>query len=298
MDSSVFSVLLFAVGAAVGSFLNVLAFRYDPDKPIFRRGIIGGRSHCMGCGKTLLWYELIPIVSFVIQRGRCRSCGMRLSIQYPFLEILGGLIAFGIPFITFEVYDVALHRIDGALPLWYFFLVGIFELSAFIYLFISAVDARLTIIPDQSNLLLIVFAGLKIWILTVASIWSDFTGSFVGHYAAIFGFRENILLNHIVAALFGLAFFGIIWGLSRGRAMGMGDVKLAGVTGLLLGWPDTMFALLLAFIVGALFGILLIVRRKKNMKSSVAFGPFVAIGVALIVSCGQKLMDGYFALFP
>ncbi len=298
MGFSIVSFFLFVIGAAVGSFLNVLSFRYEPDRPIFRRGAIGGRSHCMGCGRTLSAYELIPLVSFVIQRGRCRSCGMRLSLQYPIVELIGGILSATIPIAVFSAYDVAFHRTGNGLPMWYYGAVAIFTLAAFTYLFLSAVDARLTIIPDQSNLLIVLLGALKVWLLVSVSAWSDFTGSFVGHYAAIFGIRESIVLNHLAAGAFGLLFFGAIWALSRGRAMGMGDVKLAGATGILLGWPDTVFALLLAFIVGALWGIMLIAQRKKGMKSSVSFGPFIATGVVLIVFAGQRLMDGYFALFP
>lgn len=288
----------FVFGVTIGSFLNVLSLRYDPERPIFRRGVIGGRSHCMGCQTTLSWYELIPIVSFVIQRGRCRSCGIRLSMQYPIVELLGGILMVMIPIAVGNVYGVLFHRIGGALPIWYYAATAIFTLAAFTYLFLSAVDARLTIIPDQSNLLIVALGGLKIWLLSTLPVWNDVGGSFIGHYAAIFGLREHIILNHLLAGAFGLLFFGAIWALSRGRAMGFGDVKLAGATGILLGWPDTVFALFLAFIVGALWGILLIVRSRKSMKSSVPFGPFIAVGVALIVFIGNRLMDGYFSLFP
>lgn len=290
--------LLFLFGIAIGSFINVLALRYDSEKRIFRKEIIGGRSRCMSCSKTLSWYELIPLVSFLVQLGKCRSCGARLSLQYPLVELLGGAIALGVPIAIRYAYGADFYRVGEALPLWYYGASAIFILAGFTYLFFSAVDARLTIIPDQSNILIVFLGGLKIWLVSSTPIWSNISGSFIGHYAALFALRESIIVNHLVAGVFGLLFFGLIWGLSRGRAMGFGDVKLAGATGILLGWPDTILALLLAFIVGALYGILLIVRRMKTMKSGVPFGPFIAIGAALTVFFGKYIMDFYFTLFP
>ncbi len=295
---AVSSFTLFLFGLAVGSFLNVLSIRYQADQRIFDLKTIGGRSRCPHCGKDLVWYELVPLLSFFIQRGCCRSCGERISWQYPIVELATGLIFALIPFSVFQTFQVAFHRIDGSLPLWYFFLSGIFLLAGAALILISAIDFRLKIIPDQSNLLIAVLGLLAIVVKNYYGLFGEQNGSFLGFYAALFGLRENIWLNHLAGAAFGLVFFGLIVFLSRGRGMGMGDVKLAGALGLLLGWPDVVLTLMLAFIVGAVCSIILMLAGKKGMKSMLPFGPFIAIGAFLVIFWGKAIMSGYFSLFP
>lgn len=113
----------------------------------------------------------------------------------------------------------------------------------------------------------------------------------------MFGFQNNIWLNHFFAALLGVAFFGAIVLITRGEAMGMGDVKLAGALGLIFGWPDIIMVLTLSFIIGSIFGIYLMIRKKKGMKDAVPFGPFLVIGSALTFFAGFEIINGYFKLF-
>jgi len=287
------SVFLFCIGLAVGSFINVLSLRYDPDRPIFSRLASGGRSRCMHCDRALRWFELIPLLSFLVLFGRCRTCRGRLSLQYPVVELVTGLTTAFIPIRLFQI-----HLFDIRLPgfhLWFYLVSAAFILAAFTMIFLSAVDARLKLIPDQSNLL-IVFLGLC---LTVGIFLGKMPGgSFLEHYALLFGFQDNVLINRLIGALFGLLFFGAIVYFTRGRGMGLGDVKLAGALGLLLGWPDIALTAFLAFILGALSGILLLIRRTKTMQSVLPFGPFIVLGAFLVFFYGSSLMRLYFTLFP
>src|SRR3989344_2404324 len=91
------NILLFIFGAVLGSFINVLAVRYDPERFIFDSKVIGGRSYCPHCRKTLRWFELVPLMSFLFQRGQCLGCGRRISFQYPLVEIVAGLICVFVP---------------------------------------------------------------------------------------------------------------------------------------------------------------------------------------------------------
>ena len=202
------------------------------------------------------------------------------------------------PSAVFNIYHVNLLIRGGTAPLWYYFLALIFTISVLILILISAIDFRLRIIPDQSNLLLGVLGILAIVIESSYGLFNSLSGSFLSHYAAIFSLRDNIWVNHIVAAVFGLVFFGLIIFLSRGRAMGIGDLKLAIAIGLLIGWPDAILALMLAFITGSIWGIILMIRGSKNLHSTVPFGPFIALGVVLIICFGVQIMNGYFSLFP
>jgi len=292
------TLVLFLFGAAIGSFLNVVAGRYEPDKRLFDFKVLGGRSQCPKCDTRLRWYELIPLLSFLIQLGRCRACRAPISLEYPIIEVASGLVLAFLPQRIFEVFEVNFARLSGDLPLWYFLLTGIFVLVSLALILISAIDFRLRIIPDQSNVLIAVLGLAAIIIIDYHDLFTDISGSFIGHYALLFGWRENIWINHLAGAVFGLIFFGLIIFFSRGRGMGVGDLKLAGAAGLLLGWPDIAVALALAFIVGAIGSIILLVRRTKGLKSAVPFGPFIALGILLVLFFGQALMDGYFALFP
>ncbi len=291
-------IFYFVIGAAIGSFINVLSLRYDPERKIFRRGVIGGRSHCPHCKKTLRWFELIPLASFALQLGRCRTCRGRLSLQYPIVELLAGIAAAAVPYFLYRHYGVAFAAAQGEPIWWYYALSAIWTLAAFTFIFLSAVDFRLTIIPDQSNMLIILLGVAAILIAERFTEFSDLKGSFLGHYAALFGFRRNIWTNHLFAALVGLLFFAAVVAVTRGRGMGLGDVKLAGVSGLLLGWPDIGLATMIAFVLGAAVGLVLILLGRKKFKQGIPFGPYIAIGVFLTVFFGRAIMAGYFELFP
>ena len=288
---------LFILGLAVGSFLNVVAFRYTGEGRLFHIPKINGRSHCRTCERTLAWYELIPVVSFIFQLGTCRGCKQQLSWQYPLVEVASGVACAFVPEIIWRVYQVPFALTLGMPPLWYYLVTVLFILVSLTLILISAIDARLTIIPDQSTLLIvflgIVLVGIHFWY----GLFADAHTAFVGFYAHLFGFQSSLWLNHIVGAFFGLIFFGFITLVSRGRAMGMGDVKLAGALGLLFGWPDTLVALMLSFIIGSLWGILVLARRKKTFSSAVPFGPFIALGAATTVFFGQFIVNGYFRIF-
>ncbi|HEY4475478.1 MAG TPA: prepilin peptidase [Candidatus Paceibacterota bacterium] len=291
------SIILFLFGLVLGSFLNVLASRYEPERRIFNSRSLGGRSHCLSCGKKLRWFELVPIISFIIQRGRCSFCDRRLSFQYPFVELASGIALAVIPYAVFEAFQVNFHRTALGLPIWYYILSIVFIVAALTLILLSAIDFRLRIIPDQTNVLIAVLGLAVAFIKSRYGIFGDFEGSFTEYYAAIFGLRNNVWLNHFSAAFLGLAFFGLIVVLTRGRGMGMGDVKLAGASGLLLGWPDAGLAFLLAFIAGAIWSIILMALGQKKMKSTVPFGPFIALGIGLVIFFGKAILDYYFFLF-
>ena len=275
---------LFFIGAAIGSFLNVLAVRYDPDKKILTRDIFWGRSHCVHCGKVLRWYELFPIFSYLIQRGKCLSCGVSLSLQYFVAEIIAGMIL-----IFFTLNGIIAQ--DGSSWPYYIFLC-IWILAAYGLLLMSLIDFRLKIIPDQINVFLLVL-GIA---LAALKYFDFFTHtSFLGKDSLLFNISAQPLINHFWAAIFGLFLFGLIVVLSRGKGMGMGDVKLAGVLGFLLGVP-VVFSFFSSFVIGAIVGVFLLIFGKKSLKDAVPFGPFLAIGVFLTIFWAETLFDYYLNL--
>jgi leader peptidase (prepilin peptidase)/N-methyltransferase len=257
-----FHFILFILGLAVGSFLNVVSFRFKPEDRVFDWKKLGGRSACPYCHKTLYWYELIPLVSFFIQKRKCRTCGGKLSWQYPLVELLSGLI---------------LATAPG--PVWIFILL--------VLLLISLIDFRHYFIPDE-----------LIWLLAFLGLISVFlkTPSFLGYYAAIFNYSNNIWVNHILGALVGGIFFGLFFYLGRGKIMGGGDVKLGAALGWILGWPDIIVTLLISFLLGGGLGLILLLGRRKTAKDFLPLAPFLTLGVVLTVFFGYQIINNYFAL--
>ncbi|MEK7658186.1 MAG: prepilin peptidase [Patescibacteria group bacterium] len=287
-----FLAVLFLFGSAIGSFLNVVSLRYQPGQKLLDLKIIGGRSACPHCRKTLKWYELIPLLSFLIQKGRCRSCGNRLSFQYPLVELLSGLIFVFVPFALYNLFVIRNSYFIIQVFLWL--------LVFLLFLLLSIIDFRHYIIPDSINLSLAILGIILIIMSNVISY-----SSFLGHYALLFDFwplslvdgRWLLVIGHFSAAVIAMAFFAAIIILTRGRGMGWGDFKLVGALGLIFGWPDIMAIVFLAFIIGAIAVAPLLLKKQKTMKDIVPFGPFLIIGASLVFFFGYEIINGYFKLF-
>jgi len=258
-----FTAAVFGVfGLIVGSFLNVLILRWGTRS-------LTGRSACMSCRRTIAWYDLVPVFSWIQLGGRCRSCGTRISLQYPLVEAGTGLLFFIIGFAPLPLY---MHLF--ALPI------------AAVLLAIAVYDLKHTLIPDAWAYF---FAALSL----VAAVTS------IPLADAVYGVFSVFIAGPAVAApLFAFWFF------SKGAWMGFGDVKLALGMGWLLGMGDGLFALFFAFILGALVSVPLLFFSSPlwhsvqqaitpnrtsqrlifgfTMKSEIPFGPFL-IASTLIV---------------
>ncbi len=282
------SVFLFLFGAAFGSFLNVVSLRYDPDKFLFARRVIGGRSHCPHCGAVLRWFELLPILSFVVQRGRCRRCKGRLRLQYPVVEFVSGAIWAAVPLVLApKVLWLGLMPSEMYLAsaLW----IAVFE----ILLLAALVDLRLRIIPDELNVLLLALGAAYAWLLSGGS----GNGSFLQGYAVLLGGNWGVWLNHLAAAAAAAIFMGVLIALTRGRGMGLGDLKLSLVLGFVFGWPDIALLLFLAFVLGSVWGLGLILLGRRGLRSAVSFGPFLSSAALLVFLWGYEITRWYFSLF-
>lgn len=270
------TIVLFIFGLAIGSFLNVVALRYRGNRFLFSPKVIGGRSHCPSCKRTLRWFELVPLVSFAAQGGRCRHCKKRIGFQYPLVELLSGLIFVLVPL-----------RLGGGLALsasW----IAAFE----VLLLITYVDIRLQIVPDELDIILgalAVIAGA--FYVAGAGVMNR---SFLGPSAAFFGLQNNFWWNHLAGALFGAAFFAFLIFVTKGKGMGWGDVKLSVPLGFLFGWPDILPLYGTAFVVGAVVGGALLLGKLKTMKSALPFVPFIAFGAAFVFFFGAAATGWYF----
>ncbi|MDD5430640.1 MAG: prepilin peptidase [Candidatus Pacebacteria bacterium] len=280
-------IILFILGLIFGSFLNVVIFRYTPEKSLFDVKKLKGRSKCMSCLKQLSWYELIPLVSFIIQRKKCRGCGSSLSWQYFLVELATGFIFLIPAWLASPL--VSITYVYLASIVWILILLG--------FLLVWVIDYRLNIIPNELNLTLAILGIILVAIREYYDKFGAFAGSFVGSYAALFGMRENIWANHFFGALVGFLIIGLIVFLTKTRGMGVGDLKLAVVLGLIFGWPDVFFILIFSFIIGALFSLYLLISGKKTFKEAVPFGPFLVIGSLAAMFFGEAILSAYFKFF-
>lgn len=263
MALAVVQIILFCLGLALGSFLHVLASRYDPERFLLNHGTLGGRSHCPHCKKTLRWYELVPLLSFLVQRGRCRGCSAVIGWNYVWAELASGLILTFVPFIV-------LTAAGGPLS------AALWTLAFLILLLITLIDLRLQMIPDELSIALLLIA------LAITALGAGATG--------------GLWLANLATAAAAAAFFGTLIVLTRGRGMGMGDVKLTFAIGFLFGWPYTLLLIMLAFIIGAVVGVALVARGVKKLKSTVPFGPFLALAAAVVFFCGPAILQSWYNL--
>lgn len=258
-------IFLFIIGLAVGSFLNELIDRLPNNRSIM------GRSHCDFCKKTLEGIDLIPVVSFLMFKGRCRRCKKKLSIKYPLIELLTA-----ITFVLVWLYIPTLPIIAGTpqtlgtpgfviLSLHILYL-GIF--SCLIAIFFA--DLKYQIIPDQLQIALLVFSFLAV------SLGSVFT--------------FQAVLSQVIMGFGVMAFLLLIYLVTRGRGMGFGDVKLSFIMGYLLGLDGGYIAMAFAFIFGSLIGVWLLISRKKNLESAIAFGPFLVLGIIFALFAKEAVL--------
>lgn len=236
-------------GLCIGSFCNVLIFRLPLGQDFVRTP-----SHCMSCNHKLRGIELIPLFSFIFQKGRCRSCGTTLSIQYPAIEALNGLIWLA----------CALLFPGNWLR------IVLYSLLSSLLVVIAVIDWRTYEIPNGLNLSIFVL-GLVQLVFDLSN-WSDY------------------VIGMVVVS----GFFLLLWLVTRGAGIGMGDVKLMGAAGLLLGWQR----ILLAMIVGSLAGsiIHMIRMRRSGEGSKLAFGPYLSAGILLSALLGEQVIGLYLSL--
>ncbi len=300
---------LFIAGLLIGSFLNVVGLRYTPGNKILSPKHIGGRSHCVDCQTTLAWYELVPLFSFLIQKGTCRHCSHSLNWQYPIVEFVTGLLTAGIPWFAYTYFNIYATSLMGGPIGWFYGFVALWLLVAYTLIVISIIDLRYARIPDQANILLGLLGVGIIWLKASYPLYFLYNGTMSGSYGLIFGFQQTLIINTLMAVVFALVTFGAIIFITRQkkdlengveadleRGMGLGDLKLAVALALILGWPDILVAISSAFIIGAVFGLILMLGGKKTMKDGVPFGPFIALGALVALFYGESLLRWYFSL--
>lgn len=259
--------LFFGVGLLIGSFLNVIIFRLETGETI-----VSGRSRCGACRKTIGWYDNIPLFSYAILRGKCRKCHAHFSFQYPLVELSTALLflatarAFYLPGSVSAVIETL-------------FVLGI--ICAFTVVFVY--DLR--------------FMEIPVSILKFGVLWT--LAALVAMYffpaVSVDWFWGSRLGAGMIGGVLAFSFFWALVFFSNETWMGWGDVWIALILGLALGWQLVLPTLTLAFGTGALVGIGLLAAKKKNMKSQIPFGPFLVASVIFMLFFGT-LVKGWFWL--
>lgn len=275
-----FNVIIFVLGLCCGSFVNMLVYRTAVEYELIKsKGIkkkrngnfikrvfyfvksLGGRSFCDSCGRQLKWNENIPVVSWLVQKGKSRCCHRKLSVLYPIVEMMMGII-----FLIYDLRFMIYEKVGayGNTPLQ----IGL-SLVIIIFLVFSGVfDAKYMILPDFSTVILTICAMVFLFVET-----PDLAS----------------LQGKILSAIISFGFLGLLYLITKGKGMGLGDVKLAFFMGLFLGYPKIVVAMYVAFVVGAMFGLILIIFKKAGKKTEIPFGPFLILGTIVAWFWGEQI---------
>ncbi len=280
-----FNILVFLFGLIIGSFLNVVILRLATAERGPVRGKksekLGGRSYCPKCKHGLIWLDLIPIFSFLFLRGKCRYCGKKISWQYPVVEISTGLIFLLILNFKFLIFNQ--FEILNIINLLFLFYIASSLIVIFVY------DLKHYLIPD-----VVLFPAVAVTFLYRLLDFGNW--SLFGIWDLEFWISAP-LIYYLFASFLAAGFFLIIFMVSRGRWMGFGDVKLAILLGLILGFPNIIVGLFLAFFFGAIIGVTLMLLDKKGLKSELPFAPFLILGTFLAMFWGQEIIVWYRGFF-
>jgi leader peptidase (prepilin peptidase) / N-methyltransferase len=248
-------VVLALIGASIGSFLNVCIYRLPR-----RESLVWPASHCTSCGRTLAWYENVPIIGWLALRGRCRTCGERISIVYPVVEVVTAVIF------------VCGYLIYGWTPI---LAVRLAFACAMIVLFV--IDLQHQILPN---------------VITVPGIVIGFILSFF--------LPPGWLSSLLGIALGGGVLLLIMEAYARARGfegLGMGDVKMLAMIGAFLGWPLMLLTLVLGSLAGSVIGVGLMATRRGGMKTALPFGTFLAVGALVAAVTGDAILRWYLSLY-
>lgn len=270
---AIVSLLLFMIGAVIGSFLNVVIYRTLDEEPVKKKeSWAKGRSRCDSCGSQIAWYDNIPIVSFLWLRGRCRHCQKKISVAYPVVELLTGALFVWWYWGGAIFFQLTQQPLDTLQPLFWLS-VGILLLIIFL------ADAMYYIIPDVAVVILTAIVVMYRLVLVVFGVM-----------------QPTDLVMALVGMVVAVGLLGGLWLLTKGKGIGLGDVKLMVPLSLLLGWPAILVNLFLAFVLGAIVGVLLIAVHKKKFGQTIPFGPFLITAACITLLWGDQIYGWYIGL--
>lgn len=246
------ALLVFVLGLLIGSFLNVCIYRIPRDESVSYPP-----SHCTGCGTRIKPYDLFPVFSYILLKGKCRSCGEKISIRYPLIELFVGFLYIALYF----TYGVSFELLKFMILIPFVVVIGFIDLETTDVYFITTLTGSIAGI-----ILLIIgnYLGLGIW-------------------------------EYIYGALLGGGVISLIVILTRG--MGWGDAEICFLCGIFLGLKLTLLMLFISFVIGGAMGVILIIFKKKSAKDYIPFGPFITLAALFCIYFGKSLIFWYSSLF-
>ena len=247
-----FFVLAFIFGVVVGSFLNVCICRLP-----LNESVVSPPSRCPQCNSSIRWFDNIPIISYLILGGKCRGCGKRISLQYPLVELLNGLLSLTLMF-----------RFGPTLEF------GVFFVFCSALVVVTFIDIAHQIIPDEISLPGIVLGFILSFFMKDPGWRNSLMGILLGGGSLLF-----------VA-------YAYYW-LTKKDGMGGGDIKLLAMMGAFLGWISIPFIIFVSSLVGSVVGISLMSLRNQDSKLALPFGPYLAFSAVLYIFFGQDLISWY-----
>lgn len=259
-------VLAGILGLCVGSFLNVLIWRLPRGENIAKPA-----SHCTSCGYTLKWYDNIPVISYLVLRGKCRNCGERISPRYTVVELFNCLMWLACVWFFYEDFGVGIM------------IVHCLALSFLTVAFFT--DLENTMIPDSMTI------GLALCAVTALVL--EIFGLGVG-----IGWEDRLIGCAVGLGLFAAVYFGFLL-IKKREGLGFGDVKLMGAVGMLLGWKSTILCILVACLaVLVMIPVRRAVSKKKGTEAAeFPFAPYLTVATAFCLFFGEMICNAYLNLF-
>ncbi|MFA4871804.1 MAG: prepilin peptidase [Patescibacteria group bacterium] len=258
-----FYIFIFLLGLIVGSFLNVVIFRLKSGEKI-----INSRSRCPYCRHQLKVRDLVPVLSFIFYRGKCAYCRKKISWQYPLVELATAFLFLVGTYNILGNLEPAILLINS--QVFFFWLRNLIFFCFLIIIFVY--DLRWYEILDKVTVPAMVLALVLNLMLGVG--WPGL----------------------LIGAAIGLFFFLFQFVVSKGKWLGGGDLRLGLLMGLMLGWPKIILGLFLAYIIGAIFSIILIKLNKKDFKSQIQFGTFLSVAAIIAILWGDEIVRWYLKL--
>jgi prepilin signal peptidase PulO-like enzyme (type II secretory pathway) len=291
----------FIFGSVLGSFTEAAANR------ILEKESLLGRSYCPHCKKTLRWYDLFPILSYLWLKGKCRNCHKKIPRQDFLLEIILGLVV-ALVFVTSIPSDLSfLNSFSGTALVAADVVFKTFTVVILAMVFLT--DLKSGLIPDRISfpatalavLLSAITCGIKSWFFYESFSKSPLSKYLMPPYSNYFWDQLYRVWEpffwSIVAAFAVSAFFILLIVITRGRGMGWGDVKYVFFLGLVLGFPNIIPGIFLAFLLGAVMSLILVALSKKHFGQTVPFGPFLSLGAFITLLWGTQILNWYFNHF-
>lgn len=256
-----FAIYFTIVGAAIGSFLNVCI-----DRLPYGKSLVSPASHCDACQRKVAFFDLIPIISYLILRGRCRYCGSKIPIRVILVEVLNA----GLFLLAFWRYGLSAQ-----------FGVTIFWCCVFLVIIFTDWESQLILnkITYPAGIIALAILAINTYVPGSNLIAPQAT-----------------LLNGAISGAVLFVFFLLIV-LFRPDAMGMGDVKLVALIGFVSGYPLVIFSMLIGVVVGGIVAIILLATKQKGRKDVIPYGTFLAIGPIIALIFGPEILHWYLGFF-